>query len=64
MSARLIFLITMFILCSVGCVASILRSQYDENRDYETSQVGFMFLAIVTAVGAMAMVGGLAVTLW
>lgn len=64
MSTRPIFLIITFILLSTGCVASILRNQYDETHGYGSSQVGFMFLAIMTGVGAMFVLAGLAITLW
>lgn len=53
MSARLIFLIIMFILFCAGCAASITRSQYDEDHGHYRSQLGFMIVTLITGVGAI-----------
>lgn len=63
MPANLIILIIITVALNIGCVASILRCQYDSDRNHDYAATGFTLLAIVTGVGAAFTVVALIVSL-
>lgn len=63
MSTNLIVLIIVAVMLNIGCVASILRCQYDFDQDHDYAGAGFAILGIATGTGAVVAVLSLIVLL-